>query len=402
MEILKETRFIERLQFFNGQRLFASDLQGLEAFNREMRWLHNKSLHQPGIGNGFAVSGKKGEREVSIGAGYAIDALGREIVLLENQIEPIPPVAGESDGTPALYYLTVSYPDDADLEETELREGICDTRGAIRLREQPVFCWVSLTADGQPKDTRLKQEILSGMKLVLAQAEVLNCQLNKDVSIAQRLSARPPTQPYICCLTAEANWEPLLLAEFDSAKLTSSAEGQEFLKTFGNAIRFFPMIAPVGLQMTINTAECGFKTTPCYSARIAGPRVKRLTREKLSRVRSDVDTSSADSEATNTRSFETSFIVDGLVQVIDPEPDRFTVNVLLMVQLLLPTGTDQDTILRSGFEGAIKKGKTASASSATLTAEARAAQNDKFQKLIKRIIDLFFSDWTVEWIGIEG
>lgn len=163
MEILKETRFIERLQFFNGQRLFASDLQGLEAFNREMRWLHNKSLHQPGIGNGFAVSGKKGEREVTIGAGYAIDALGREIVLLESQVEPIPPVAGESDGSPALYYLTVSYPDDGDLEETELREGICNTRGAIRLREQPVFCWVRLNADGQPTDT---SEVLQQSSIV--------------------------------------------------------------------------------------------------------------------------------------------------------------------------------------------------------------------------------------------
>ena len=59
MENLLERRFIERLQFFNGQRLFASDLQGLEAFSRGMRWLHNKSLHQPGIGNGFAVAGKK-------------------------------------------------------------------------------------------------------------------------------------------------------------------------------------------------------------------------------------------------------------------------------------------------------------------------------------------------------
>jgi hypothetical protein len=67
MGILDETRVVERLQFFNGQRLFASDLQVIEAFNREMRWLHNQSLHQPGIGNGFTVSGQKGDRQVSIG-----------------------------------------------------------------------------------------------------------------------------------------------------------------------------------------------------------------------------------------------------------------------------------------------------------------------------------------------
>src|SRR6476661_8716453 len=135
MEILKETRFIERQQFFNGQRLFASDLQGLEAFNREMRWLHNKSLHQPGIGNGFAVVGKKDDREVQIGPGYAIDALGREIVLTQTQ-------------------------------------------------EEPVFCWVRLNQNRQPEDATIKQEILSGIRLILAQAEVLNCRLKRDISIA--------------------------------------------------------------------------------------------------------------------------------------------------------------------------------------------------------------------------
>src|SRR6185503_13925357 len=121
MEILKETRFIERLQFFNGQRLFASDLQGLEAFNREMRWLHNRSLHQPGIGNGFAVAGAKGDREVSIGPGYAIDSVGREIVLTEITTRPVPPIASERDGQSVFYDLVVSYPDDSALKEAETR-----------------------------------------------------------------------------------------------------------------------------------------------------------------------------------------------------------------------------------------------------------------------------------------
>ena len=78
MPIIGGTRFLERSRFFDGQRLFASDLQAVEAFGREMRWLHNQSLHQPGIGSGFAVSGSKGDREVVIQPGYAIDAEGRD------------------------------------------------------------------------------------------------------------------------------------------------------------------------------------------------------------------------------------------------------------------------------------------------------------------------------------
>src|SRR5689334_10203964 len=107
MSVLSSARFIERLQFFDGQRLFAEDLQGLEQQHRELRWLHNQSLHQPGVASGYAVSGNKGDREVSIQPGYAIDSDGREIVLTEGEVLPVPPVRGDADGKPKPYYLTV-------------------------------------------------------------------------------------------------------------------------------------------------------------------------------------------------------------------------------------------------------------------------------------------------------
>ena len=103
-------QFLERVQFFNGQRLFASDLQALEEFNREMRWLHNMSLHQPGVGSGFAISGAKSDREVVIQPGYAINAKGQEIVLTETRTEPVPPVANDGAGNSVFFDLTVSYP----------------------------------------------------------------------------------------------------------------------------------------------------------------------------------------------------------------------------------------------------------------------------------------------------
>jgi hypothetical protein len=280
MEFLKETRFIERLQSFNGQRLFASDLQGLEAFNREMRWLHNESLHQPGIGNGFAVAGKKGDREVTIGPGYAIDAEGREIVLTQDQVEPVPPVAGEEGGSPVLYDLTVSYPDDAFLEETERREGICcKGGGTIRLKEEPVFCWIRLNEDGQPQDAKQKQEILSGMRIVLARTEVLNCQLNKAISIAQRLSARPSKQPYICCREAAPEWQTWMIATCAPSQLVpSKAQGVSLARN----LLFFPVVLPFGLKQEIDTSECGF--LPRNVTRRASPaRESSFSRRKAQR-----------------------------------------------------------------------------------------------------------------------
>src|SRR5687767_7020101 len=105
MGLLDETPFIERQHFFNGQRLFATDLQDLEAFNREMRWEHNRSLHQYGIGNGFAVYGRKGDRKVRVEPGYANDSRGREIILMESLELDVPPVAGEKNGEPVFYDL---------------------------------------------------------------------------------------------------------------------------------------------------------------------------------------------------------------------------------------------------------------------------------------------------------
>ena len=90
MAIIGETQFLERIQFFNGERLFATDLQTLEAFNREMRWLHNQSLHQPGVGSGYAVAGNVGDRQVTVSPGYALDSLGREIILHGDSVRRFP------------------------------------------------------------------------------------------------------------------------------------------------------------------------------------------------------------------------------------------------------------------------------------------------------------------------
>jgi hypothetical protein len=330
MAFLEETRFIERLQFFNGQRLFASDLQGIEAFNREMRWLHNKSLHQPGIGSGFAVYGKKGDRKVTIGLGYAIDALGREIVLTETQTEAVPPVSAESNGKSVFYDLTVSYPEDSELEEAETREGVCMPRGVVRLREEPVFCWARLEPDDQgnlhAKSRKLKEEIKNGLKIVLARIEVLNCQLENDVSIAQRRNARLAKQPYIACGTVKPRW---ILPD----NIVVSA----------NEVADCPKIMKFVLTAEIPTDSADFSTTPCYSARIAGPRIR-------AGIKSDGQLST-----------DVFFIIDGLLNIgKEPQPKSFGVNVLLIVQSL---GGDDQTI---------------------------------------NIQESLFSDWQIVWMGIEG
>ena len=270
MNILEETKFVERFQFFNGQRLFASDLQGVNDFNRQMRWLHNRSLHQAGIGSGFGVYGQKGDRQITINPGYALDYLGREIVLTHQQVLPIPPVAGDGNGNSAFYALTVSYPDDSALEEAETREAICapGQAGAIRLREEPLFCWIQLTGDqGQPMNPKSKADLHSNLKIRLANIEVLSCQLNQPPSGVQRCNARPDCGPYIRC-------GKVSLSKFH-LKVASMEEKDSGGSNFG-AISSKLGVALWSGPTRIDTSQARFLTIPNYSANFQGERIFNL------------------------------------------------------------------------------------------------------------------------------
>ena len=74
---------LSRVAFFDGERLDAGDLNAASSLQRELRWLHNRSLHSWGIALGFAVSGDKGAQQITVGPGYGVDCLGREVILTE-------------------------------------------------------------------------------------------------------------------------------------------------------------------------------------------------------------------------------------------------------------------------------------------------------------------------------
>ncbi len=341
MSIIGTSRFNERIKFFNGQRLFASDLQDVEQFNREMRWLHNQSLHQAGVASGYAVTGNKDDREVTIEAGYAIDSLGREIVLTQPEVLQIPPVANDGQGNPVYYDLTVSYPSDLLLKETETRDGICASRSAIRLREKPVFCWIELVSQSslfgakaitegrQAKLATLNKQVEDGLRIRLARAEILNCKLNQPLSVAQRRNAKPSSQPFIFAGRTEKN-------------LDWTAEVKSF-----------------ALEVTarVDTSKANFRTPPRYFAHVIGPR----------QIKPKIETQ------------EITLIIDGFERIY-PLSDELSPG-------FDPNGTDTDD--RIGFKFSLFI--------PSILIDLRIVSLDK----LKTVISPALKDWYVEWMGVE-
>jgi hypothetical protein len=169
-------------------------------------------------------------------------------------------VAG-NQGASIFFDLTVSYPDDSILEEAEAREGVCLDGGAIRLREEPVFCWVELAGEQlAPKKQKLKAELEAGLRIRLARIEVLNCQLYSDVSIGQRQNARPARTPYIV-----SSKEKVDANQITRANLTAIPAIAGVLASTGTA--------DLLITGEVNTEAAQFQTTPEYRAHLAGPRL---------------------------------------------------------------------------------------------------------------------------------
>jgi hypothetical protein len=446
MPYLEETRYIERMQFFDGQRLFADDLQALEAFHREMRWQHNRSLHQPGIGNGYAVRGEKGDRVITVCPGYAIDAEGREIMLNQDEEIQVPPVSGEPDGRPAYYDLVISYPSDEDLEETETRAGVCLPRDAVRLREKPVFCWVHLrlTESGYllAEDTKLRREIESGMRLTVARAEVQNCQLKRSLSVAQRRNARPAKSPHIAggehaphswdafWLISREELRAALVELFQPQALQSPAmllSARGFRPFYGSLQlgAIGPIILPLGLRTTVSTADACFRAVPSYDVRLGGRRIVPVDLlqflVKLGLIDPD-DGQIRDLLAKLKEmalDLHLSFFVEGLPAVRDARPDRFTVRLALMVQLidlpdlrLIEALSEPETrkLLQAHVQAQLMKLPIAE-KLASCAAEAGDKKQtclgeaaDMVLDMVAKLFEAIFASlgWSITWIGVEG
>lgn len=230
------TSALQRALFFEGQLLAAADLNTLFDFNRQLRWWHNRSLHNWGIAFGLEVLGEKGARVVTVQPGYALDCLGRDLVLTDRLDVPIPAAAG-----PLSYFLVAAYADDDSLPATQ-RRGPCDTAGTVRLDERPDLRWV------RPDDPAADSRFRPGQDIVLASIQVQNCRLATAAADKERRYAAPAPQPLIA-----------------SGQTMPGATPWKIWQESGVVL---------GVQTRVDTARAGFRATPRYMAHIMGNRMQ--------------------------------------------------------------------------------------------------------------------------------
>jgi hypothetical protein len=134
---------LDRLNYFNGQRLVAADLRIEQDYHiRVRRWL-NRTLYTPGIAGGLEVKvSPTSPRKVLVSAGVAIDALGREVILVEDtEVEVVGVPSTEADWVFG-NYLTIEYAEEtvsAVQDGCTVKSEKCDLAwgGPTRIRATP-------------------------------------------------------------------------------------------------------------------------------------------------------------------------------------------------------------------------------------------------------------------------
>jgi hypothetical protein len=123
---------IKRLNYFTHQFLREQDFKDEQAYHLEMRRRHNQLLHGWGVVTGLEVQ-KKGEREITISHGMAIDKEGRELVLFEPVIRDLTGLERSS-----LTHIIISYAerwDDADRQAAGGVEGYTRLTESTEIKE---------------------------------------------------------------------------------------------------------------------------------------------------------------------------------------------------------------------------------------------------------------------------
>jgi hypothetical protein len=215
----------DRITYREGQRLTARDLQDDRDGRARLRRLHVLHLHETwGIATGFDVQAV-GPHVVAVGAGYALDAAARDLVLSASTVIPVPAVTG-----PQVFVLVATFLPDCGFPTSAGGAAVCLESPVHPRRERPAFAWQTI------------DEFEPGAAVPICHVVVENKVIKGAVGTRIRRYARRLVRPYIATGMTDAEngrWEPWW--------------SQNILN---------------GFAQRVDTADAGFTGTPQYFAEL--------------------------------------------------------------------------------------------------------------------------------------
>ena len=194
---------LERLNYFNGQRLEAADLRLEQSYQMRVRRLLNKSLYTWGIAAGLEVSVKPGDdHKVIVSPGLALDQEGQEIILIEPQEVQVAGSPSPTVGVVFGNYLVIEYAEQkvVPMDDCCTVQVISNGNGKCKGQSATDMSW------GGPTRIRCAPRLsfqntwpkADSLKIVLAQVELddtcavrtIRSHMRKYVNAAEKLKVR--------------------------------------------------------------------------------------------------------------------------------------------------------------------------------------------------------------------
>lgn len=230
---------IERLRYWQGQRLRSRDFRDQIGIEAQLRWWHNRALHNAfGVRYGYDVEQVVSNGRlvaVKIGCGIAYDCFGRELILQGDRSVELPhrPEASET------IVLVVRYKNTKAFVPKRDRLNSC-LPGSVSV-EEPDLCWLPGGATRAEEGVPVARVSYEGE----GQTPELDGLFTAPPS---RAMARPRVSSGET-VPGDTQWELW----------------DEIVKTLGRI-----QSVHVGMQVEVDTSAAGFTETPRYFAWLSG------------------------------------------------------------------------------------------------------------------------------------
>jgi hypothetical protein len=279
---------LQRLRYRQGQMLRSRDFRDQVAMEAQLRWWHNRALHEAfGIAEGLGakLGGQPGHWSVTISPGLAYDCSGCELIVTREQSAPLP--AGLTAGR---LTLLVQCRATAPAAHRRAPAGACLPGGCVL--EEAVFHWQAsgsmtirdgvplarITAehlDQLPAGTTFPASISdrirydAGLKLLILMGAMSSTE--KEDILASSSDGQFHKAVEAIFRHSQLDTPPLRVRRLARPRIASGTmlPGSGAWEVWKEVYQ--GRVIPLGLQVRVDTAAAGFTQVPCYFAWALSP-----------------------------------------------------------------------------------------------------------------------------------